>query len=293
MASFSRGLRSFTSKSDLICSRCLQFSTTSAAQSGHNRWSKIKHDKMGADAKRSKSNGFLSEEIARASKMGGPDPNLNYQLATALVTAKKAGFPKANMEAAIARGQGKSASGAALEPVTLETILPPQVAMVIEAETDNTKRCLSELRLIIKESGGIVSPTSYLFQKKGRVAFEKHEKLGVDEVLDEAIEAGAEDVEAEEDGSIVVWTQPKMTTAAAETLQKNLGLKLERSDIIWEPNEDTKVQLDSEEDQDAIQALKNFLERMRDHQNVNGMYANFAQGNLNEEAWEDLQAKLD
>jgi len=195
------------------------------------------------------------------------------------------------MEAAIARGQGKSATGAALESVTLEVIMPPTVAMIIETETDNAKRTLSDLRYLVKSHGGNVTPTQYLFQKKGRVAFEKDERnLGIDDVLDEAIEAGAEDVETDEDDCIIVWTEPNKTISAAEALQKSHGLKIESSDIIWDANEDTKVSLESE---DAVKSLSEFIDALQDNPQVQGVYANVAQGNLSEDLWGELQGRLD
>jgi len=162
--------------------------------------------------------------------------------------------------------------------------------MIIEIETDNKMRTMMDLRLLVKTHGGSVTPTSYLFQKKGRVAFERDERnLGVDDVLDEAIEAGAEDVETDEDGSIVVWTEPSKTMAAAEALQKSLNLKVESSDILWDPNEDTKVPLESEA---AVKALSEFLEAVQDNPQVQGVYANVAQGSLADDVWEDLQSRL-
>jgi len=201
-----------------------------------------------------------------------------------------AGFPKALLEGAVARGQGKSASGATLESITLEVIVPPTVAMIIESETDNRARTLMDLRYIVKRHGGSVTPTGYLFQKKGRIAFEADETKGVDDVLDDAIEAGAEDVEADEDGSIVVWTEPSQTTAAAEALLKSHGLKVESADILWDANEDTKVPLESE---DAVTALSAFIAELRENSNVQGVYANVAQGSISDEVWEELQDKLD
>lgn len=162
--------------------------------------------------------------------------------------------------------------------------------MIIESETDNRARTLMDLRFIVKRHGGSVTPTGYLFQKKGRVAFEAVENKGVDEVLDDAIEAGAEDVETDEDGSIVVWTEPNKTTATAEALLKSHGLKVESADIIWDANEDTKVPLESE---DAVTALTAFIAELRDNPNVQGVYANVAQGSLADDVWEDLQEKLD
>jgi len=201
-----------------------------------------------------------------------------------------AGIPKASMEAAIARGQGRSTSGAALENLTLEVIMPPQVAMVIDIETDNRARSLMELRFVVKFHGGTVSPTSYLFTKKGRVSFEKDERnLGVDEVLDEAIEAGAEDVETDEDGNIIVWTEPQGTSAASQALMKSLDLKIQSSEIIWDANEDTMVKLDST---DAVNALSEFLDALQENTSVQGVYANIAKGSIEDGAWEDLKMKL-
>ncbi|TVY16252.1 putative transcriptional regulatory protein [Lachnellula arida] len=291
MAAFSRGLRSLPYRGDFIRSKSIQFSTSSIVQSGHNRWSKIKHEKGAADAKRSTQNSFFSREIAMASKCGGPDPNSNPRLAGLLVTAKKAGWAKANMENAIARGQGRSQTGAALQNVTLEVIMPPTIALIIEAETDNAKRTLGDLRSLVSRNGGTVTPTNYLFQKKGRVAFEKDERnLSVDDVLEDAIEAGVEDVEADEDGGIVVWTEPNKTAAAAEALQKSLNLKVESSDIIWQANEDTKVPM---EDVDKAKTFAEFIDAVRDNPSVQGLYANVAQGSLSDEVWEDLQNRVD
>lgn len=195
------------------------------------------------------------------------------------------------MEAAIARGQGKSASGAALESLTMEVIMPPTVAMVIDAETDNKNRTLMELRMLIKYHGGTVTPTAYLFQRKGRLQFEKDERnLGVDEVLEEAIEAGAEDVETDEDGNLVIWTEPNKVTAAAQALQTSLGLKVESSHVIWDANEDTKVPL---EHASSLKALSDFVEALQDNSNVQGVYANAAQGDVPDEVWENLASVLD
>lgn len=195
------------------------------------------------------------------------------------------------MEAAIARGQGKSTSGAALQKVTIELIMPPTIAMIIDAETDNSNRTLGDLRHLIKVHGGSVTPTSYLFQKKGCVVFEKDEKnLDVDDVMDEAIEAGAEDLEVDDEGNIVVWTDPSMTTAAAEALKKKFDIKIASSDIIWDANEDTKVPLEPGE---PLQKLTAFIDAARDNPNVQGIYANVAQGSVEDEAWEDLTDRLD
>ena len=194
------------------------------------------------------------------------------------------------MDAAIARGQGRSATGGALEALTIECIMPGQVALIIEAETDNRNRAMADLRLIVKDNGGITTPCSYLFQRKGRIAFAKDENgVGVDDVLDDAIEAGAEDVELDEEGGIVVWTEPNMTNATADALSQSHGLKLESSDIIWNANADTKVEIQEEE---ALMLIK-FLDFMYDTPYTQGISGNLSQGSLSEEVWEALQEKVD
>ena len=201
-----------------------------------------------------------------------------------------AGFPKASIEAAIARGQGLSTSGAALESVTLEAILPPSIALIIDIETDNRKRTLSDLRVVIKNHKGTVTPTSYLFTRRGRVLFEKDEReFGVDEVLDEAIEAGAEDVEADDEGNIVVWTEPSGVTAAAERLGKSLDLKVKSLHLIWHPNEDTLAPLESEETVENLAAL---IDSLRDEPTVQGVYTNVTQGTIENDAWSALEEKI-
>lgn len=193
------------------------------------------------------------------------------------------------MEAAIARGQGRSLSGLALENLNFEVILPSTVAAIIEVETDNKARTQMELRMLIKQHKGNVTPTNFLFQKKGRIAFEKDERnLTVDDVLEEAIEAGAEDVETDEDGSIVVWTDASSTTSAIQALQKSLDLKLESSDIIWDSNEETRIHLLDE----PAKALSEFLDALDENPQVQAVYANVAQGSLADDTWETLASRL-
>jgi transcriptional/translational regulatory protein YebC/TACO1 len=195
------------------------------------------------------------------------------------------------MEAAVARGQGKSATGAVLENMTFEVIMPPSIAMIIDAETDNKNRTMMEVKMLIKTHGGTVSPINYLFQRKGRITFEKDERnLGVNDVMDDAIEAGAEDIELDENGDLLVWTEPNKTTAAATALQQSLSIKVRSSDIIWDANGDTKVPIELESDAKNLSA---FIEALRDNPNVQGIYANPAQGNLSGDAWADLQSQFD
>jgi transcriptional/translational regulatory protein YebC/TACO1 len=126
--------------------------------------------------------------------------------------------------------------------------------------------------------------------KKGRVLFEKDERgLGVDEVLDDAIEAGAEDVETDHEGNIVVWTEPNGVTATAEKLGKGLDLKVKSLDLIWHPNEDTLAPIETIE---TLQTLEQLIGALQDDPGVQGVYTNITQGNIEEEAWMAFEDKI-
>ena len=162
------------------------------------------------------------------------------------MTAKKAGFPKASIESAIARGQGVSASGTVLESLTIEAMMPPAIAAVIECQTDSKARTLQDLRDILKSFGASVTPTAYMFERKGKISLVKLEAISDEEILEQAIEAGALDVETDEDGkTVVVYTDPSQITKVAEALTAALKLEIESSDIVWDAKDDTKVNIQS------------------------------------------------
>lgn len=180
----------------------------------------------------------------------GPDPRMNPRLATVISAAKKIGTPKATIEKSIAIGQGISLSGAALENVMVEAMMPPSVALIIECQTDSKKRTLENLRYIIHKAGGSVTPTSHLFERKGRIIFEKSEEIGEVEAIDLAIEAGALDVDVSlEDGNeeLTVLTEPTELREVANALAQSSGLEIKSSDIIWDPKEDLIVNVESSE----------------------------------------------
>ena len=120
--------------------------------------------------------------------VGGPDPILNSRLGVAIANAKKGALPKTSIESAIAKGQGKSVSGAPLESLTIEAMLPFFVAAIIECQTDQKARVLQDIRFLIKDHGGIITPTGYLFEKKGRIIFERKKGIGPDDILEKVIE---------------------------------------------------------------------------------------------------------
>lgn len=177
------------------------------------------------------------------------------------------------IEVAILRGQGKSLSNLPLEPITIEALLPHGVAAVIECEADNKKRVLQNINLIINKAGGSIGPTAYLFERRGRIQFEEQDKIGVDDALEEAIEAGAMDI-VEEDNKLVVETPPTELAAIAERLQESLKIRVEKSSVIYVPNEDTMVPL-TETQAEQLQPVLDALEADPDFQalHINALYS--------------------
>ncbi|KAL1640497.1 hypothetical protein SLS58_006847 [Diplodia intermedia] len=283
----SRALRS----PSYVCGACRRGLTTSTRlQSGHSKWATIKHDKAKNDAAKNKQRSVFSHEIILACKLGGPDPNLNPRLALAVDRAKKASFPKQGIENAIKRGQGISSTGAALEIVTVEAIFPPSVAVVIEIETENKLRTVPDTRHVIKKTGGNATPVAYLFEKKGMVVFEGKEGWGPDEVLEPALDAGALDVEDANEGAIIVYTDPADTKKAAESIASATGLDIASMDIVWVPNEDTKVPL---EDGESTEKISKFLDDLKEVSGVQAVYWNATQGSVEDSTWEELLKKID
>lgn len=222
--------------------------------------------------------------------MGGPDPTLNTRLALAIDRAKKASFPKQGIENAIKRGQGVSATGAALERLTVEAMFPPSVAMVIEIESENRLRSIADARNFIKKNGGNATPVAYQFEKKGMVVFKPKEGWGADEVFEPALEAGALDVEEVEEGVIIVYTDPAETKAAAEKIAAATELEIAEMDIVWVPNEDTKVPMEAG---DRVEIMSRFLDQLKEVAGVQAVYWNATQGNVEDGAWAELLNKID
>lgn len=202
----------------------------------------------------------------------GPDPKFNPRLTLALTNAKRAEIPKSVIEAAIARGQGLSVMGQALEHLTIEAILPSSVAAVIECETDQKGRTLQDVRRAIKDVEGNVTPTTYLFEKKGRVVFEVTNGLNVDDYFDQAIEAGAADLVTDEEGRLVILTEPAETKRVGEAFSQLSGLVIQGLEIIWDPNKDTLVDLDEED----ARSLEDGLNYIREDPSVRDIYLNTA-----------------
>lgn len=246
------------------------FSTTCTAPSGHSRWSKIKHDKAKVDAGRSKIRSYISQQIKNASKIGGPDPKSNTTLAALLVLAKKNDFPKAQAERAIASGQGLSLSGAPLESVTVEFMQPPSMAGILEVETENRQRALQDLRHIMKEHGATMTPCAYMFDRRGRITFEAAEDRTEETVMDYAIEAGALDVEVDEEEGFIVYTEPEELAAVAEALSTALKTPAKTQTLVYQAKDIISVE------EHGLEYVQNLTEKLQAYQDVQDIYVNTA-----------------
>lgn len=185
--------------------------------------------------------------------------------------AKRASIPKAIIEAAIARGQGLSLTGQALESLTIEAMLPGSVALVVECQTDQKATVLQDVRHLIKNKGGTVTSTTFLFEKKGRVVMEKKDGLNADDYLDQAIEAGATDIVVDDKDRLVIFTDPSETKIVGETFAKLSGLTIEELEMFWDPNQDTLVEV---QDEEHVKNIEDLLASLRDEPSVQDIYLN-------------------
>ncbi|KAF2478877.1 DUF28 domain protein [Neohortaea acidophila] len=264
---------SFLRSEWITASSSRTFITTSPYQSGHNRWSKIKHDKQKVDAAKNRQRSLFAHEIAHASKYYGADPNSNPRLADIITKAKREGFAKASIEAAIARGQGKSTSGQKLENVTIEGILPGNIGVVIECETDSKARTMMELRHVLKDAGGTATPSAYLFEKKGKLVFEGAPGKGLEQVMDVALDAGVEDIEEAEDGEITLLCEPSDTNAVSQAITNAFGLEMKSSEISWIPIKETAVEVT---DAATVEGLDAFMEVVQEKESSATVAMNIA-----------------
>ena len=235
---------------------------------GHSKWANIKYKKMKEDAKRGRVFTRLTREIIVAAREGGGDPETNPRLRTAIAAAKAANMPKENIERAIKRGTGEL-PGVTYEEITYEGYGPGGVAVIVETITDNRNRTVSEIRYIFSKHGGSLGETgcvSWLFDKKGVITI-KAEGLSEDDVLMVALEAGAEDLKAEED-TFQVITAPEDFDTVKETLEKE-GLPIEEAEITLVPKNTVKLEGDKAE---KVLKLMDALESLDEVQKT---YANF------------------
>jgi YebC/PmpR family DNA-binding regulatory protein len=236
--------------------------------SGHSKWSSIKHKKGAADAKRGKLFTKLARAITVAARDGGPDPDANAPLATAIQKARDASMPKDNIQRAIDRGGGVGTDAAAIESILFEGYGPGGAAILVEALTDNRNRATADIRhAFSKHHGNLGEPGSvaWIFEKRGVIVVDG-ERYGEDDLI-AAIDAGAEDVR-EDGGQLRVICEPANLAAVREVLEAS-GVEVESSDVAMEPKNTVLVK-----GSEAEWLLK-LVDALDEHDDVNAVHANF------------------
>jgi YebC/PmpR family DNA-binding regulatory protein len=238
--------------------------------SGHSKWSSIKHKKGAADAKRGKLFSKLSRAIIVAAREGGPDPDGNATLATAIQKARDSSMPKDTIERAIARGAGAGAEGEAFETVTYEGYGPGGVAVFVEALTDNRNRTAAEVRhLFAKNEGnlGTSGAVAWLFERKG-VLIVPADSVDEEELMLVAADAGAEDVDLD-GSSLQVSTAPDDLAAVRGALD-DAGMAYESAELTMLPKTTVAV-----EDEGTAKKLLRLMDALEENDDVQSVYANF------------------
>ena len=233
--------------------------------SGHSKWSTIKRKKGAEDSKRGKLFTRLAREIMMAAREGGADPEANSSLRLAIDKAKDNNMPKDNIERAIQRGAGVGDGADAVEEILYEGYGPHGVALIITVVTDNRNRTLADLKYVFNRTGGNLATSgavTWQFNQKGYIEIDR---AGADyeEVFLVAAEAGAEDVQ-EEDESLVIYTPREDLGAVVRTLRES-GYKLTEAELIWMPT--NEVELETNQAMQVMSMIEK-LEDLDDVQNV-------------------------
>jgi len=237
--------------------------------SGHSKWATIKHAKGAADAKRGQMFTKLIKEISIAARMGGGSLDGNPRLRTAIIKARGANMPKDNIDRAIKKGTGEL-EGVSYEELVYEAYAPGGVAIFIEVLTDNKNRAAADIRNILTRAGGQLATSgsvSRLFKRQGVITMDG-EKYTEDQVMEVAIEGGAEDVSAQE-GIIEVITAPEDFENVMNALQEK---EFETMSAQISMVAEAEVSLDND---GTAKALK-LIDKLEENDDVQNVYSNIA-----------------
>ena len=231
---------------------------------GHSKWANIKHRKAAADAKKGKVFTRLIKEITVAAKLGGGDPNSNPRLRLAVDKAREANMAKDSVQNAIKRGSG-ALEGVSYEEARYEGYGPGGAAVMVDVLTDNRTRTVAEVRHAFTKNGGNLGSdgsVAYLFKHCGQFVFAPG--TSEDKVMEAGLEAGAEDVVANEDGSVELICAPNDFTAVKAALEA-AGLKAELAEITMKPGAEAALRGD---EAGRMRQLLDALENLDDVQDV-------------------------
>lgn len=236
--------------------------------SGHSKWAKVKHFKGAIDAKRGKIFSKLSKEITIAAKLAGGDPGMNPRLRMVLLKCRAANMPNDNIERAIKKGTGGGET-VNFEDLTYEIYGPQGVALLVEVSTDNRNRTASEIRSIVTKNGGTLATAgsvTRLFHRKGQIIIPR-EAADEDQVMEVALEAGAEDFKAEPEGYEIV-TDPAHFEAVHKQLEAR-GIKPAVAGVTALAT--VTVPLPSDQ---LVAAVNKLIDALEDHDDVKEVHSN-------------------
>ncbi len=237
--------------------------------SGHSKWKNIMHKKEKTDAQRAKIFTKIGKEMAVAVKEGGPDPVSNSKLAALIAKAKSNNVPNDNIDRIIKKAS--SSDSADYEEIVYEGYGPCGVAVIVEATTDNRNRTASEVRHYFDKFGGNLGTTgcvSFMFAEKGVIIIENDGKIDEDQLMEDALEAGAADFEAE-DGAFEISTETDDLNAVREALEAK-GYTIASADTDKVPS--SYVTLTGEDD---LKNMNKLLEALDDNEDVIEVYHNW------------------
>ncbi|XWN36538.1 MAG: YebC/PmpR family DNA-binding transcriptional regulator [Balneola sp.] len=235
---------------------------------GHSKWANIRHKKAKEDSKRSKVFTKVIKELTVAAREGGGDPAGNPRLSLAIDNAKAVNLPKDNMERAIKRGTGEGDDAATYEEVTFEGYGPGGIAYFVEVTTDNNTRSVADIRHIFTKHGGNMGTNgsvSFLFEQKGMIRVLADGK-DEEEFMLEAIEAGADDIQSEDDFFVVYTTREDLFNVR-KALEDG-GNKIESAELIREATTETKV------DSDTAYSNLRMMDKFEDNDDVTNVFTN-------------------
>jgi YebC/PmpR family DNA-binding regulatory protein len=235
---------------------------------GHSKWAKVKTFKGAIDAKRGKIFAKLAKEIFIAAKLAGGDPNMNPRLRMVLLKCRGANMPNDNIERAIKKGTGGGETGN-FEDLTYEVYGPHGVAMLVELSTDNRNRTASEIRSILTKNGGSIATAgsvTRLFQRKGQMIIPR-EAANEDQLMELALEAGAEDFKAEPEGYEIL-TDPGHFEAVHKALEGK-GIKSASAELTSLPTLTIPIT-----DEKHAKEVNHLIELLEEHDDVKEIYSN-------------------
>ncbi len=244
---------------------------------GHSQFKNIMHRKGKQDAIRSRLFSKLAREVTVAAKSGLPDPEKNPRLRLAVQNARAENMPKDNIERAIKKAMGGDAD--TYEAIRYEGYGPGGVAIIVEALTDNRNRSASNVRSLFAKYGGNLGETgsvAFMFNRAGEITY-KAQRGSADQMMEAAIEAGADDVQSDDNGHVILCAFESIGEVT-QALSAKLG-EAETVKVVWKPQTVTPV------DEETVQTLMKLVDALDEDDDVQNVFTNF-------EVSDDVMKKL-